>query len=148
MSIKKRGLGRGLEALLGNASSPEEKQPPLQTLPINTLQKSNHLSSVASDLDEQQGVTPVVTMPDTFESVVTQKIVENSAEIITMEDSWQAGRLAGLQELPAVLKERNEREALAIALIETLQQENLNLAQEAEDLKKLIDEFEAMVRRL
>ncbi len=141
MSIKKRGLGRGLEALLGNASSPpEEKQP----LPIKTLQKNNHLSSVATDADELQVLTPVVTMPDTFEPVVTQKIAENNAEIIAIEDSWQAG----LQELPAVLKERDEREVLAIALIETLQQENLNLVQEAEDLKKLIDEFEAMVRRL
>ncbi len=144
MSIKKRGLGRGLEALLGNASSPEEKQP----LPIKTLQKSSYLSSVGLDLDELQELASVVTMPDTFESVVTQKIVEDSAEIIAIEDSWHAGRLAGLQELPAVLKERDEREALAIALIETLQQENLNLVQEAEDLKKLIDEFEAMVRRL
>ena len=144
MSIKKRGLGRGLEALLGNASSPEEKQP----LPIKTLQKSSYLSSVALDLDELQELASVVTMPDTFESVVTQKIVEDSAEIIAIEDSWHAGRLAGLQELPAVLKERDEREALAIALIENLQQENLNLVQEAEDLKKLIDEFEAMVRRL
>ncbi|MFI3196792.1 MAG: hypothetical protein QX196_00545 [Methylococcaceae bacterium] len=147
MSIKKRGLGRGLEALLGNASSPEEKQP-LQTLPINALQKSNHLSSVASDLNELQEQAPVVTRLDTFESVVTQKIAENSDEIIAIEDSWQAGRLAGLQELPAILKERDERETLALALIETLQQENLNLVQEAEDLKKLIDEFEAMVRRL
>ena len=144
MTIKKRGLGRGLEALLGNASSPEEKQP----LPIKTLQKSSYLSSVGLDLDELQELASVVTMPDTFESVVTQKIVEDSAEIIAIEDSWHAGRLAGLQELPAVLKERDEREALAIALIETLQQENLNLVQEAEDLKKLIDEFEAMVRRL
>lgn len=144
MSIKKRGLGRGLEALLGNASSPEEKQP----LPIKTLQKSSYLSSVGLDLDELQELASVVTMPDTFESVVTQKIVEDSAEIIAIEDSWHAGRLAGLQELPAVLKERDEREALAIALIENLQQENLNLVQEAEDLKKLIDEFEAMVRRL
>ena len=144
MSIKKRGLGRGLEALLGNASSPEEKQP----LPIKTLQKSSYLSSVGLDLDELQELASVVTMPDTFESVVTQKIAEDSAEIIAIEDSWHAGRLAGLQELPAVLKERDEREALAIALIETLQQENLNLVQEAEDLKKLIDEFEAMVRRL
>ena len=144
MSIKKRGLGRGLEALLDNASSPEEKQP----LPIKTLQKSSHLSSVATDADELQVVASVVTMPDTFEFVVAQKIAENNAEIIAIEDSWHAGRLAGLQELPAVLKERDEREALAIALIETLQQENLNLVQEAEDLKKLIDEFEEMVRRL
>ncbi|MEI6333273.1 MAG: ParB N-terminal domain-containing protein [Methylococcaceae bacterium] len=145
MSIKKRGLGRGLEALLSNASSPPKEKRPL---PIKTLQKSNHLSSVATDADELQVVTPVVTMPDTLEPVVTQKIAENSAEIIAIEGSWQAGRLAGLQELPGVLKERDEREALAIALIENLQQENLNLVQEAEDLKKLIDEFEAMVRRL
>ena len=57
-------------------------------------------------------------------------------------------RLAGLQEVPVIIKEMDDREAMAIALIETIQKENLNLLQEAEALRKLIDEFEAMVRQL
>jgi ParB family transcriptional regulator, chromosome partitioning protein len=144
MTIKKRGLGRGLEALLANVSTTEEKHQ-LQTLPINTLQKSIHLSPDDMNSDE---LTNAVTMPDTLEPVVVRKIADNNDEMGAGEKTWRAARLAGLQEVPAIIKERDDREATAIALIETIQKENLKLVQEAEDLRKLIDEFEAMVRRL
>lgn len=97
MNLKKRGLGRGLEALLVDVSTKEERHQ-LRTLPIGILQRGNHLP------------------PDDM----------NSDE----------------------LKEMDDREALAIALIETIHRENLNLLQEAEGLRKLLDEFEAMVRHL
>jgi hypothetical protein len=91
MSLKKRGLGRGLEALLVDVSTKEEKQQ-LRTLPIDIIQRGYHLP------------------PDDMNS--------------------------------------DELQELAIALIETIQKENLNLLQEAKALRKLIDEFEAMVRHL
>ncbi len=136
MTIKKRGLGRGLEALLANVSTKEEKHP-LQTLPINTLQKNNHLSPDNMNSDEL-----------TLEAVVVQKIAEYNSEIVGDENTWRAAQVAGLQEAWAINKEMDDREAVATALIETIQKENRNLLQEAEDLRKLIDEFEAMVRRL
>ena len=77
-----------------------------------------------------------------------QKIADNNDGIGTGENSWRTNQAAGLQEVPVINKEMDHREAMAIALIETIQKENLNLVQEAEDLRKLIDEFEAMVRRL
>jgi hypothetical protein len=89
MSLKKRGLGRGLEALLVNVSTIEEKHQ-LQTLPIDILQRGSHLP------------------PDDMSS--------------------------------------DELQDMAIELLETIQKENLSLLQEAEALRKLIDEFEAMVR--
>jgi ParB family chromosome partitioning protein len=147
MSIKKRGLGRGLEALLVNVSTKEEKHQ-LRTLPIDILQKSNHLPHDDMNSDELQELTNAITAPDTFEPVVVRKIADNNYEIVAGENRWRAARLAGLQEVPAIIKERDDREAMALALIETIQKENLKLVQEAEDLRKLIDEFEAIVRRL
>ena len=97
MTFKKRGLGRGLEALLVDVSSKEEKHQ-LQTLPIDNLHRGSHLPTDDMDSDE--------------------------------------------------LKEMDEREAIAIALIETIQKETLTLLQEAEGLKALLDEFEAMVRQI
>ena len=147
MSIKKRGLGRGLEALLVNVSTQEEKHQ-LQTLPIGILQKSNHLQHDDMNSDELQELTNAITAPDTFEPVVVRKIAENNYEIVAGENRWRAARLAGLQEVPVIIEEMDDREAIAIALIETIQKENLNLLQEAKGLRKLIDEFEAMVRHL
>ncbi len=125
MTIKKRGLGRGLEALLANVSAKEEIARP-QTSPINNPQKDQHLSPDTINSDK------LIAEP-----VVVLKIAENNAEIA-----------AELQDVPVINKVMDEREAVATALIETIQQENRHLLQETEDLRKLIDEFEAMVRHL
>lgn len=125
MTIKKRGLGRGLEALLANVSAKEEIARP-QTSPINNPQKDQHLSPDTINSDK------LIAEP-----VAVQKIVENNAEIAPE-----------LQDVPVINKVMDEREAVATALIETIQQENRHLLQETEDLRKLIDEFEAMVRHL
>jgi ParB family chromosome partitioning protein len=147
MTIKKRGLGRGLEALLANVSPKEEKHQP-QTLPIDILQRSNHLPSDDINSYELHGLAHSITAPDTFEPVVVRKITGNNYEIVAGENRWHAARLAGLQEVPVIIKEMDDREAIAIELIETIQKENLNLLQEANGLRKLIDEFEAMIRLL
>lgn len=125
MTIKKRGLGRGLEALLANVSAKEEIARP-QTSPINNPQKDQHLSPDTINSDK------LIAEP-----VVVLKIAENNAEIA-----------AALPEAVVINKAMDEREAVATALIETIQQENRHLLQETEDLRKLIDEFEAMVRHL
>lgn len=147
MTLKKRGLGRGLEALLVNVSAREEKHQ-LQTLPINILQQGNHLPSGDIDSDELLKLSNSITSPDTVDPIVVRKNAENNYEIVAGESRWRAARLAGLQEVPVIIKDMNDREAMAINLIETIQKENLNLLQEAKSLKKLIDEFEVMVRQL
>jgi ParB family chromosome partitioning protein len=147
MSLKKRGLGRGLEALLVDVSAKEEKHQ-LQTLPIDILQRGNHLPPDDINSDELQELAYSIIASDTVEPIVVRKITENNYEILAGESRWSAARLAGLQEVPVIIKEMDSREAMAIALIETIQKENLNLLQEAKSLRKLIDEFEAMVRHL
>jgi ParB family chromosome partitioning protein len=147
MTIKKRGLGRGLEALLVDVSTKVERHQ-LLNLPIDSLQKNHYLAPEELNSDELQKLTNNIKMPDTFEPVVVRKIAGNNYEIVAGENRWHAARLAGLKEVPVIIKEIDDREAMAIALIETIQKENLNLLQEAKGLKNLIDEFEAMIRHL
>jgi len=147
MNLKKRGLGRGLEALLVDVSTKEEKQQ-LRTLPIDSLQRSSHLPPDDMNSDELQELANSITAPGTFDPIVVRKIAENNYEIVAGENRWCAAQLAGLQEVPVIIKEMDDREAMAIALMETIQKENINLLQEAKALRKLIDEFEAMVRSL
>ncbi len=147
MSFKKRGLGRGLEALLVDVSIKEETHQ-LRTLPIDFLQQGHHLTSDDMDTDELQVLANSITVPGTFEPVVVRKMAENNYEIVAGESRWRAARLAGLQEVPVIIKDMDDREAIATTLIETIQKESHNLLQEAENLKKLIDEFEVMIRTL
>jgi ParB family transcriptional regulator, chromosome partitioning protein len=147
MTLKKRGLGRGLEALLVNVSDKEEKHQ-LKTLPIDILQQGHYLSPNDISSDELQELADSIKASGTIEPVVVRKIVENNYEIVAGESRWRAARLAGLQEVPVIIRELDDQEPMAVALIETIQKENLNLLQEAEALRKLIDEFEAMVRHL
>lgn len=147
MTLKKRGLGRGLEALLVDVSNKEEKHQ-LQTLPIDNLHRGIHLPLDDMNLDELQELAYSIIASDTVEPIVVRKIAESSYEILAGESRWSAALLAGLQEVPVIIKEMDDREAAAIALIETMQRENLNLLQEAEALRELLDEFAAMIRQL
>ena len=147
MNLKKRGLGRGLEALLVDVSPKEEKHQ-VRTLPIDILQRANHLPPDDTNSDELQELANSITTTGTFEPVVVRKISENNYEVVAGENRWRAARLAGLTEVPVIIKEMDDGEAMVIALIEATQRENLNLLQEAEALRSLIDEFEAMVRHI
>lgn len=104
MTLKKRGLGRGLEALLVDVSAGDDRHQ--QTLPADTLQRDHDLPPNAMNSEELHGA-PVI-----------------------------------------IINKTTDPETVALALIETLQQENLNLLQEAVALRQLVDEFEAMVRHL
>ena len=147
MTLKKRGLGRGLEALLVDVSSKEEKHQ-LQTLPIDNLHRGSHLPLDDMNSDELQELAYSIIASDTVEPIVVRKIAESNYEILAGESRWTAALLAGLQEVPVIIKEMDDQEAIAISLIETIQRENLYLLQEAETLKALLDEFEAMIRQL
>ena len=147
MSLKKRGLGRGLEALLDNVSTQDEKHQ-LQSIPVGIFQGSGQFKPEDINLDGLLELANVITESRTSNYAVIKKIGEDNFEIVAGESRWRASLLTGLEEMPVITKEMNDREALTIALIETIQKENLNLLQEAEGLRNLIAEFEAMVSRL
>ena len=147
MSLKKRGLGRGLEALLDNVSTKDEKHQ-LQSIPVDIFQESGQITPEHINLDGLLELAHVITESHRSKYGVIKKIGEDDYEIVAGESRWRASLLTGLEEMPVITKKMNDREALTIALIETIQKENLNLLQEAEGLRNLIAEFEAMVSRL
>ncbi|MEI7993329.1 MAG: ParB N-terminal domain-containing protein [Methylococcaceae bacterium] len=147
MSLKKRGLGRGLEALLDNVSTKDEKHQ-LQSIPVDIFQGSGQIKPEDINLDGLLELANVITESRTSNYNVIKKIGDDSFEIVAGESRWRASLLTELEEMPVITKEMKDREALTIALIETIQKENLNLLQEAEGLRNLIAEFEAMVSRL
>jgi ParB family chromosome partitioning protein len=140
MTLKKRGLGRGLDALLGDVSAKEEKQQ-IQTLPIEYMQRGKYQPRKDINPEKLQELADSIKAQGIIQPVVVRKIAQEKYEIIAGERRWRAAQLAGLQQVPVVIKEIDDRAAMAIALIENIQREDLNPLEEADALKRLLDEF-------
>ena len=139
MSMKKRGLGRGLEALLGPSEPVVEEK--LRILPVESLRAGPYqprkdfdparLQELADSISAQGIVQPIVARPTgTFDY-----------EIIAGERRWRAAQLAGLHEVPVLIREVSDQAAMAISLIENIQREDLNPLEEAEALRRLVEDF-------
>lgn len=149
---KKRGLGMGLSALLGNDAAGSDTTiagaPPAQTVPIEFLSASPlqprrrfneaELAALARSLETYGVLQPLLVRP---RPGTTEAYAAPGFEIIAGERRWRAAQLAGLHELPVMVRELSDREVLEIALVENLQREDLTPIEEAEGYKRLIDEF-------
>mgnify|MGYP002525040938 CR=1 FL=1 len=143
MTLKKRGLGRGLDALLGDFVTPvKEEQHNLQTLPIEFLQRGKYQPRKDINPEKLQELANSIRAQGIVQPVVVRKADQNKYEIIAGERRWRAAQLAGLAELPVVIKDVDDRTAIAMSLIENIQREDLNPLEESEALKRLGDEFE------
>ena len=153
MSTKKRGLGRGLEALLGTgnkgaapAAESQESGEGLRFLPIQAMQPGKYqprtgmdpakLTELAESIKAQGLIQPIVVR-----EIGTGKDGQPRYEIIAGERRWRAATQAGLSDVPVVLREVDDRAVIAMALIENIQREDLNPLEEAQALSRLIDEF-------
>jgi ParB family chromosome partitioning protein len=149
---KKRGLGRGLEALLGpkaaaEAPSLQAAMPgdQLRTLPVDAMVPGKYqprrtmddakLEELASSIRAQGVIQPIVVRERGGKGGRTY-------EIIAGERRWRASQRAGLAEVPVVVREVDDRTVVAMALIENIQREDLNPLEEAQALQRLIDEFD------
>jgi ParB family chromosome partitioning protein len=153
MSDKKRGLGRGLEALLGQTTTRPMPGVPLARdqlahVPLDLLSRGRYqprvdmreesLAELADSIRAQGVVQPIVVRP-----VGTPGPGESQRyEIIAGERRWRAAQIAGLSDIPAVVRRVDDEAAVALALIENIQRENLNPLEEALALSRLITEFE------
>ena len=152
MSPKKR-LGRGLDALLSKptvaVSRPESAETGndgLKYVPIEHLQRGQYqprvdmrqdsLEALAESIKAQGIVQPIVARP------ISKKDGSPRYEIIAGERRWRAAQMAGLAEIPAVIRDVPDESAIAMALIENIQRENLNPLEEARALDRLIREFD------
>jgi ParB family chromosome partitioning protein len=146
MSIKKRGLGRGLDALLGNVDSADAPvtvmdKEKLLILPIEYLKSSHFQPRKDFDPVRLQELADSISAQGVIQPLVVRPIGENRYEIVAGERRWRAAQLARLHDIPVVVRNVSDQSALAIALIENLQREDLTPLEEAEALKRLQEEF-------
>lgn len=144
MAIKKRGLGRGLDALLGidtSAVSAENTGGELRSLAVGQLQPGRYQPRTGMDHERLTELAESIKAQGVIQPIVVRAISHSEFEIIAGERRWRAAQLAGLIEVPVVVREVADQAAVAIALIENIQREDLNPLEEAAALKRLIEEF-------
>ena len=144
---KKRGLGRGLEALLGPKAAetpPPEAQPgeALRTVPVQQLQPGKYQPRMAMDPSKLSELAESIKAQGVIQPIVVRELSPGKFEIVAGERRWRASQLAGLDEVPVVVRELEDRTVIAMALIENIQREDLNPLEEAQGLQRLIDEFD------
>ncbi|MGD2112654.1 MAG: ParB/RepB/Spo0J family partition protein [Gammaproteobacteria bacterium] len=179
MAVKKRGLGRGLDALLGSGSRPAAAEAPVEVvaqppapagpwpvrvtpeqpapaaqpaappgdgalckLPVDIIRRGRYQPRIDMHKESLQDLADSISAQGVLQPIVVRRIDNDAYEIIAGERRWRAAQLAGLHEIPAIVREVEDRAAIAIALIENIQRENLNPMEEAKSLNRLISEFE------
>jgi len=145
-TARKRGLGRGLEALLGPkaaANPPPEAQPgeTLRQLPIDQLQPGKYQPRTGMDPARLTELAESIRAQGVIQPIVVRQLAPGRFEIVAGERRWRASREAGLEQVPAVVRELDDRTVIAMALIENIQREDLNPLEEAQSLQRLINEF-------
>ncbi|MGH8398084.1 MAG: ParB/RepB/Spo0J family partition protein [Gammaproteobacteria bacterium] len=152
MVVKRKGLGRGLDALLGGAlpaAVGEDATDELHEIPVDLIQPGKYqprmhmhpesLQDLADSIKAQGLVQPIVVRPVSHGNTLGGA---QRYEIIAGERRWRAAQMAGLHQIPSVVRDVPDRAAIAMALIENIQRENLNPLEEAQALQRLISEFD------
>ncbi|OGO75283.1 MAG: chromosome partitioning protein ParB [Chromatiales bacterium RIFOXYA1_FULL_46_5] len=151
MSVKKRGLGRGLDALLttkpvsdqqNDATFSSAQQSELQKLPIEWLKPGKYQPRKDMSQDALEDLASSIRSQGIIQPIVVRQIGDESYEIIAGERRWRASQLAQLDIIPCIIKDVPDEAAVAIALIENIQREDLNAMEEAIALQRLLSEFE------
>lgn len=142
---KAKGLGRGLAALLdrdepvaAEAAAPGEA---LATLPIDQLQPGKYQPRTHMDQASLEALAASIKSQGLMQPILIRRIAAERYEIIAGERRWRAAGIAGLNKVPVVIREVPDQAALAMALIENIQRENLNPLEEAQGIQRLINEF-------
>jgi ParB family chromosome partitioning protein len=142
MALKKKGLGRGLDALLGNVKHDAGSGGDQSMLPVEQLQRGRFQPRKDIDPEKLQELADSIKAQGVIQPIVVREIGSEAYEIIAGERRWRAAQLAGLHEMPVVIKDLDDRSVMAIALIENIQREDLNPLEESEALKRLLEEFD------
>jgi ParB family chromosome partitioning protein len=138
MNQKRKGLGRGLEALLGGDEAPRDM---LATLPVARIRPGRYQPRTRMDQEALAELAASIQSQGLMQPVLVRPVDRDRYELIAGERRWRAAQMAGLQEIPALVREVADESALAMSLIENIQRENLNPMEEAAGLQRLVDEF-------
>jgi len=147
MADKKRGLGRGLDALLGmgaeQAVTEERSGDQLKLLPVDLIQRGEYQPRVDMKTESLQELADSITAQGVVQPIVVRPLEgSNRFEIVAGERRWRASQLAGLHEIPALVRVMDDRTAMSVALIENIQRAQLNPLEEANALNRLLNEFD------
>jgi ParB family chromosome partitioning protein len=156
MSSRKRGLGRGLDALLGKAAqavdaataendatgTPAAADSERQQLPVDLIQRGKYQPRRDMEPEALRELADSILAQGVMQPIVVRPIGEQKYEIIAGERRWRATQLAGLDTIPVVIRDVSDQAAIAMALIENIQREDLNPIEEAASLQRLQREFE------
>jgi ParB family chromosome partitioning protein len=140
--VKLKGLGRGLDALLANDIEASTQSDSLATLSVDKLQPGKYQPRTHMDQASLDSLADSIRAQGIMQPIVVRLVNEGKYEIVAGERRWRASQIAGLKEVPVIIKEIADDVALAMALIENIQRENLNPIEEANGIQRLINEFE------
>jgi ParB family chromosome partitioning protein len=137
--IKPKGLGRGLEALLGaDTQAPRDA---LTTLAVGRIRPGKYQPRTKMDQQALAELAASIRSQGVMQPLLVRPVERERYELIAGERRWRAAQMAGLEEVPVLVREVPDEAALALSLIENIQRENLNPMEEAAGVQRLIDEF-------
>jgi ParB family chromosome partitioning protein len=140
MARPNKGLGRGLDALLSGSKS--EKDDVLRDLSVTLLKPGKYQPRSFMDETSLNELASSIKSQGVMQPILVRQLDDDSYEIIAGERRWRAAKIAGLTHVPVLVRSVQDNVALAMALIENIQRENLNPLEEAIGMQRLIDEFE------
>jgi ParB family transcriptional regulator, chromosome partitioning protein len=142
MNTKKRGLGRGLDVLLGSVAPPTEAEvgEELRELELELLAPGRHQPRRKFDPEALQSLADSIRSQGVVQPIVARAAGGGRFEIVAGERRWRAAQMAGLKTIPTVVRQLPDRTAMAVALVENIQRADLNPLEEAQALRRLIDE--------
>ena len=136
--IKQKGLGRGLDALLGRE---EPAKDALTTLAVREIRPGKYQPRTRMDQEALAELAASIKSQGLIQPVLVRPVGQGAYELIAGERRWRAAQMAGLDRVPALVREVADEAALAMALIENIQREDLNAMEEAAGLQRLVQEF-------
>lgn len=139
--VKQKGLGRGLDALFSHDEDAANSEESLQNIEISCLQPGKYQPRTNMDQVALAELAESIKVQGVMQPILVRPIGGDRYEIIAGERRWRAAQLAGLSEVPALVRNVADESALAMSLIENIQRENLNPLEEALGIQRLINEF-------
>jgi ParB family chromosome partitioning protein len=136
--MKAKGLGRGLDALLGRDEPPRDA---LMTLPVGHIRPGRYQPRSKMDQQALAELAASIRSQGLMQPLLVRAVDRDRYELIAGERRWRAAQMAGLEEVPALVRDVPDDAALAMSLIENIQRESLNPMEEAAGLQRLVDEF-------
>ncbi len=138
---KQKGLGRGLDALLAGSDNSDTGSDALQNLSITQLQPGKYQPRTNMDQTALAELAESIKAQGIMQPILVRPVADDRYEIIAGERRWRAAQLAGLNEVPVLMRKVADEAALAMSLIENIQRENLNPLEQALGIQRLINEF-------